>query len=256
MIIAGKFQFLHTVNYAWALKAKASAQERNEQLTIKLYDGDLYTFSELSAFLSSFRIADSFSPFREGDTLSVNIPDIPGDDEAAAYLSGRFQSKIGTRIFEDVQSFLPVLQESRHKNRPVITTNGCFDILHPGHLKTLQSSRKFDGVFVVLINSDNSIKRLKGAGRPVHDWFFRASLLSEIQVVDFVVVFRDDSPLQAFRRIQPVWHIKGGSYIPERVRAEADLLRQWGGRVHFEPMAENYSTTVLLDHYGNGSFPV
>lgn len=256
MIIAGHFQFLHAVNYAWALQAKQSANNRNEPLTIRLYEDGLYSFSDLSAFLSSFNIADSFAPFREGDSLSENIPEIPGQNEAIAYLSQRFQPKIGSSIFSDVQSFMPVLEKIRNQNRPVITTNGCFDILHPGHLKTLETSRKFDGVFVVLINSDNSITRLKGTGRPIHDWFFRASLLSEIQVVDYVVVFREDFPLQAFHQIQPVWHIKGGSYIPERVRAEADLLRQWGGRVHIEPLTDNYSTTALLDQFGNDSFPV
>ncbi|MGB4099163.1 MAG: adenylyltransferase/cytidyltransferase family protein [bacterium] len=238
------------------MKAKEYAKKRKETLTLKLHNSYLYSFEELSNFLQAFHIADSIEPLSDGGFIPTMTPSIPCEEEAVEILARLFKPKIGSTIFENIQSFLPILRRFQNDNQVLITTNGCFDILHPGHLKTLQSSKKFDGVMIVLINSDASISRLKGNDRPINNWIFRSLLLSEIDIVHYVVVFDKDTPLEALQCIKPAWHIKGGSYDPVRVQVEADLLEEWGGKIHFEPMLKNYSTTGLLDQFKHGPFPI
>ncbi len=256
MIVAGEFQFLHLINYAWILRARQLAKEQNDTLTLKLRKSCLYSFDELSNFLLAFNIADSIEPYLENDFSPTKAPSIPNKDEAADILNQAFKFKIGLNIFENVESFLPVLRRLQNENQVLITTNGCFDILHPGHLKTIRSCKQFVGSLIVLINSDASISKLKGCDRPIHNWFFRSLLLSEIDVVKYVVVFDNDTPLYALQNIKPAWHIKGGSYNPEKVQAEADLLKTWEGKIHFEPLLKNYSTTGLLNQFKHSPFPI
>lgn len=127
-----------------------------------------------------------------------------------------------------------------------VTANGCFDILHVGHLRFLAEARMMGDSLTVLINSDVSVARYKGPTRPVFPEVFRAAALRALDAVDDVVVFSGDNPLDEISRLRPAIHVKGGSYEPDRVRQERDLVEQWGGRLACTPMVNGFSTTAFI----------
>lgn len=126
------------------------------------------------------------------------------------------------------------------------TLNGCFDILHVGHLRFLAASRALGGPLTMMINSDESIRRYKGSGRPVFPLPFRAAALRALRSVDRVFAFDEDEPLALLARLRPAIHIKGGRHEPDRVRHEQELVSSWGGRLAFCRLEEGYSTTSYI----------
>jgi rfaE bifunctional protein nucleotidyltransferase chain/domain len=134
--------------------------------------------------------------------------------------------------------------------RPAATVNGCFDVLHLGHYRFLAAAAELAGPLTLLINSDESIRRYKGASRPIFPFPFRRAALLALKAVAEVYAFEEDEPLALLARLKPPLHIKGGSREPDRVRREEELLRQWGGRVEFCPLLEGYSTTGYLGRIG------
>ena len=131
-------------------------------------------------------------------------------------------------------------------SRPLVTVNGCFDILHIGHARFLAAARAQGASLTVLINSDASVRRYKGATRPVFPQLFRAAALRALRAVDDVRVFDDDRPLAALAALRPELHVKGGSFEPDRVAEERDLLAAWGGRLVTTPLVEGFSTTAWV----------
>jgi rfaE bifunctional protein nucleotidyltransferase chain/domain len=127
----------------------------------------------------------------------------------------------------------------------VVATGGCFDILHAGHLSCLQAARRLGDALVVLVNSDASVRRLKGAGRPVQTAQDRARVLLGLSCVDAVAVFDEDSPSSALARLRPDIWVKGGDYEGADL-PEAAQVRGWGGRVVLLPYLSGYSTTAIL----------
>jgi rfaE bifunctional protein nucleotidyltransferase chain/domain len=127
----------------------------------------------------------------------------------------------------------------------LVATSGCFDLLHAGHVASLRAARALGDRLVVLLNSDASVRRLKGPGRPLVPAADRAAVLSGLACVDGVEIFDDDTPLRALERLRPQLFVKGGDYggleIPEE-RAMAE----WGGRVVIVPYLAGWSTTRLL----------
>ena len=134
--------------------------------------------------------------------------------------------------------------------RPLVTVNGCFDILHLGHLDMLNKAKAMGQSLTVLINSDESVKRYKGPTRPVFPEWFRAEALLALKMVDDVMVFAEDTPLSLLESLKPEIHVKGGSYEPDRVRLETELLEDWGGEVRFCPLLEGYSTSSIIQAVG------
>lgn len=135
-----------------------------------------------------------------------------------------------------------------------VTVNGCFDILHIGHLRFLAEARAMGEALTVLINSDASVRRYKGPTRPVFPETFRAAALRALASVSDVIVFQGDDPLAAIGRLRPAVHVKGGSFEPERVKEERALVERWGGRVVCTPMVEGFSTTAYIRKaLGSGS---
>lgn len=133
----------------------------------------------------------------------------------------------------------------RVKGGKVGFTNGCFDLLHPGHVSTLQQAKAACDYLVVAINSDASVKRLKGESRPVQDQNARAAILSALACVDLVVVFEDDTPIEAMKVIRPDILVKGGQYKLEEV-VGYDLIAAWGGKVVRADMEDGFSTTNTI----------
>lgn len=128
----------------------------------------------------------------------------------------------------------------------LVTVNGCFDILHIGHLRFLSEARAMGDSLTVLINSDESVARYKGATRPIFPEAFRATALKALDCVSAVQVFRGDNPLEDIRQLRPQIHVKGGTFEPERVRSERELVESWGGRLVCTEMVEGFSTTGYI----------
>ena len=131
--------------------------------------------------------------------------------------------------------------------RRVVMTNGCFDLLHPGHVRCLEAARALGDVLVVAINSDASVRRLKGAGRPVVPQEERAEVLAALQAVDYVAVFDEDTPQEIIARVLPDVLVKGGDWGADQIVGRAEVEAA-GGRVVTIPLEPGYSTTALLDH--------
>lgn len=143
-------------------------------------------------------------------------------------------------------SILAWRETLRAAGQPLVTTNGCFDLFHAGHLQTLEAARALGGALLVLLNSDASVRRFKGVTRPYLSESDRAQLLQALRCVDAVFVFEQDTPLEALEWLKPEIHVKGGSYLPERIAAEKALLESWGGRLEVLPLKEGLSSTALI----------
>lgn len=127
----------------------------------------------------------------------------------------------------------------------MVFTNGVFDLLHPGHIDVLVAARSMGDHLVVGVNSDDSVRRLKGPSRPVRNQAERALVLAALECVDAVVVFGEDTPLELVQAIEPDVIVKGGDYNPDTV-VGADIVRARGGRVVIVPITPGHSTTSTI----------
>ena len=141
---------------------------------------------------------------------------------------------------EDLKDLLNTL-----KNKKIVFTNGCFDILHIGHAKYLKESKKFGDILIVGLNSDSSVKRLKGENRPINNESDRAGLLDELKSVDYVVIFEEDSPVELLDIIKPDIYTKGADYTVETL-PEAQTVLKNGGKIEFIKFVEGKSTTGIV----------
>jgi len=125
-------------------------------------------------------------------------------------------------------------------------TNGCFDILHPGHLFSLAEAAKEADYLVVGLNSDQSVQRLKGPTRPINNTDSRALVLANLMVVDMVVVFEEDTPLELIKALMPDVMVKGGDYTIDEIVGAKEVIAH-GGKVIINPIIEGFSTTNLIE---------
>jgi len=139
----------------------------------------------------------------------------------------------------------------RFLEQKIVFTNGCFDILHLGHLTYLEEAAKLGDVLVVGLNSDESVRRLKGPSRPVFSQEARARLLAALEFVEAVLIFEEETPLRLIEKIRPDVLVKGGDYTPETI-VGADLVRSYGGQVEVLPLVPGYSTTALIQRLCGG----
>jgi len=148
---------------------------------------------------------------------------------------------------------LPALGE-RHRaaGRTVVFTNGCFDLLHVGHLRYLRAARALGDVLIVGVNTDAGVRRLKGPERPLVPEEERAELLAGLECVDHVTLFPEPTPEETIRALRPAIHAKGGDYTAEAL-PEAALVRSLGGRVVILPLVPGRSTTLLQGKLSNAA---
>lgn len=137
------------------------------------------------------------------------------------------------------------LFDLKQQGKRVVTTNGCFDVLHVGHLRYLQAARQVGDLLVVLLNSDLSTQLLKGPKRPIVPEAERAELLAGMSCVDFVTLFDETSPEKLLEQLQPSIHVKGGDYTEETL-PEAPLLKRIGTQMVFIPFIQGKSTTNVI----------
>lgn len=138
-----------------------------------------------------------------------------------------------------------ILLQIRGKNLSIVFTNGCFDILHKGHIHYLAEASDMADILIIGLNSDVSVKRLKGPNRPVMDQESRAIALSALVFVDYIVLFSEDTPLELLKIIKPNILVKGGDYQVENI-VGYDLVTSLGGKVITLPLVKGYSTTSII----------
>ena len=156
--------------------------------------------------------------------------------------------KTSPQFFPDAQAFLAAL---RQRPARLCFTNGCFDLLHPGHVKYLEDARALGDFLVVGLNSDASVARLKGAGRPLQDEAARAVVLLGLRSVDAVVRFSEDTPLELIQALRPDIIVKGGDYTPDTVVGR-EVVEASGGRVVILPFIPGHSTSRIEERVRSG----
>lgn len=136
-------------------------------------------------------------------------------------------------------------EQWRAAGRKIVFTNGCYDVLHAGHVQLLQAAKGFGDVLVLGLNSDASVRRLKGETRPVNGQEARAFVLAALECVDAVCIFEEDTPVETIEALRPNIHVKGGDYVPDDL-PEAAAVRAGGGEVRIVPLLQGFSTTGTL----------
>jgi len=139
-----------------------------------------------------------------------------------------------------------LLKKLRSENKTIVTTNGCFDILHVGHVRYLEKTKSFGDVLIVALNSDKSVKSIKGETRPINNENDRAEVLSGLKSVDYVVLFDEDSPINLLLQMKPDVYTKGADYTIETL-PEAKPIMEAGGRIEFISFVEGKSTTSIIE---------
>ncbi len=137
--------------------------------------------------------------------------------------------------------------ESLHAaKKSIVTTNGCFDLLHVGHVRILQAAKQFGNVLIVGINSDESTRKLKGSGRPIMPESERAEVLASLACVDYVTIFPESTPLEFVRAVKPNIHVKGSDYKASQLE-EAAVVESFGGTLKILDLVPGKSTTSIVD---------
>jgi D-beta-D-heptose 7-phosphate kinase/D-beta-D-heptose 1-phosphate adenosyltransferase len=132
--------------------------------------------------------------------------------------------------------------------KKIAFTNGCFDLLHPGHIASLMEAAQHGDYLIVGLNSDASVKRLKGPERPINTQESRALLLAALTMVDGVVLFEEDTPLELIKKIMPDVLVKGGDYTVEQIAGAREVIAN-GGKVVINPIVEGFSTTNIIEKF-------
>jgi rfaE bifunctional protein nucleotidyltransferase chain/domain len=155
-----------------------------------------------------------------------------------------------SRKLKSLEEIKAIIVEARNNRKRVVFTNGCFDLLHRGHVHILREARACGDVLVVGINSDKSVKQIKGPARPVLPESDRCELLGALEMVDFVILFNEPDPYDLIAAIQPDVLVKGGDWNSEKIIG-ADLVEEGGGRVVVVPYIKGFSTTEIIERIRN-----
>lgn len=146
----------------------------------------------------------------------------------------------------DENNLQGLIELLKSNNQKIVFTNGCFDLLHPGHIAYLKSARKEGDVLIVGVNSDASVRKLKGKTRPINNLNDRLTMLEALECIDFVISFEDETPLDLIKKIGPHVLIKGGDYEIENI-VGSDFVIEAGGSVKVIDFLSGYSSTTLIE---------
>lgn len=170
-------------------------------------------------------------------TATVTVPELM---QAKHNIEGFARGVVTSQTLNDL------LINAKQLNEKIVFTNGCFDILHPGHVSYLQQARQLGDRLIVAVNDDDSVKRLKGDDRPINNVQRRMSVLAALECIDWVIPFSEDTPVEVIKKIKPSVIVKGGDYTPEQV-VGADIVKQYGGEVKILNFVEGHSTTDIIN---------
>lgn len=143
-----------------------------------------------------------------------------------------------------------ILKEHKSHGKKIVFTNGCFDLIHLGHIKYLKEAKKFGDILVIGLNSDNSVKKLKGEKRPLFSQDIRAEVLAALEMVDYVVIFEEDTPSEIMNRLRPDIQVKGGDYTPSEI-PESKVLKGYGGQLKIVSFIPGFSTSEIIKKIKN-----
>lgn len=141
---------------------------------------------------------------------------------------------------------LQAVMRWRFLGKSISFTNGCFDLLHKGHIASLSQAANEGDILIVGLNSDASTRRLKGKDRPINDEHSRALILASLAIVDAVVIFKEDTPLNLIKALMPNVIVKGGDYTIEQVEGAKEVIAN-GGKVVINPIVEGFSSTRIIE---------
>ena len=144
------------------------------------------------------------------------------------------------------EEIIKIVRDGQANGKTFVVTNGCFDILHVGHVRYLQETKKFGDKLIVMLNSDSSVKSIKGDSRPINNESDRAEILSSLSCVDYVVLFDEKSPAKLLEEIKPDVYTKGADYTLETL-PERDIVLKNNIRVEFIDFVEGKSTTNVIN---------
>jgi len=145
----------------------------------------------------------------------------------------------------NLNTLIQISRDLKLQNKRSVFTNGCFDILHAGHVEYLQKARALGDLLIVGLNSDQSVSRLKGALRPVQPSFDRARILASLACVDYIIIFEEDTPIETIRSIKPDILVKGADYSLENTIGAKEVL-SWGGSVEHITLLPGRSTSSII----------
>lgn len=147
---------------------------------------------------------------------------------------------------KDIRDLKKALEKKRGSGNKIVFTNGCFDILHIGHVRYLEEAKKLGDILVVAINSDSSVRGIKGEGRPIVPQDERGRILAALEFVDYVTIFDEPDPYSIIKELQPDILVKGGDWGKEAIVGR-DIVEARGGKVHSIPIVEGVSTSRIID---------
>ena len=154
------------------------------------------------------------------------------------------------KIYKDINEFLPLLKKLKERKNTIVFTNGCFDILHIGHLDYLKKTSLLGNIFILGLNTDDSIKRLKGNSRPLIAFEDRALFLSYFNFIDHIIGFSQDTPIDLIKKIEPHILVKGGDYNQDNI-VGAEFVKSYGGKVEVIPFIHEISSTEIINKIKN-----
>jgi rfaE bifunctional protein nucleotidyltransferase chain/domain len=151
----------------------------------------------------------------------------------------------------EAKKLAEVAREMKARGQKLVFTNGCFDLLHAGHVRYLTAARSLGDALAVGINGDESVQSLKGAGRPINREADRAEVMAALEPVDYVTIFPEVRTTNLLRLVRPQIYAKGGDYTPETLNAqEKSVLDEIGAEIRIVPFEPGYSTTALINRLG------
>lgn len=143
-----------------------------------------------------------------------------------------------------------ILKRLRIKKKKLVVTNGCFDILHSGHIKLIRQSKEFGDILILLINTDKSVKKNKGNSRPILKENIRLKILSSIKYIDYIIPFDDKTPVKLYKIIRPDILVKGRQYKKDKI-AGSKIILKYGGKIKLVKMVNKISTSIIIDKIKN-----
>ncbi len=150
------------------------------------------------------------------------------------------------RKIKKFEELIQIREELRHQNRKVVFTNGCFDLLHSGHIHIFREAKKLGDVFIVAVNEDESVRKIKGESRPIFPLEERLEVLEAIEDIDYLLSFAEETPQRVIAALLPDVLVKGGDWAPEEVVGKREV-EEAGGKVVIIPYLEGRSTSEIID---------
>jgi len=155
--------------------------------------------------------------------------------------------KIDAEKLVDLPTVLRIVEQAKRQGKRVVWANGCFDILHVGHILYLERAKSLGDILIVGLNSDDSVKAFKGPHRPIAEEMHRAKILTSLRCVDYVIIFSEKSPINLLKTLKPHIYVKGGDYSIDTIdQNERRAIENYGGKIVLLPKQEGISTSSII----------